>query len=88
MVVLGAIALIQLVTLPLFRTTAGHATFRLAVIDARGQLANRVTLLRRWAIVWLGLFVPMLFATLLIERAEATAALICAVVLLVFWLSL
>jgi len=86
-VVLGAIALIQLVALPLFRTTARHATFRLAVINAKGQRANRVTLLRRWSIVWLPLFLPMLFVALLIKRAELTAAFIWALVLLLLWIS-
>jgi len=85
MAVLGAIALIQLLSLPLFRTTASHATFRLAVINAKGQLANRVTLLRRWAIVWLPLFVPMLFAALLIKSAEV-AAFIWALVILGLWI--
>jgi hypothetical protein len=87
MVVLGAIALIQLLELPLFRTTAGHAIFRLAVINAKGQRADRVTLLRRWVIVWLPLFVPMLLAALLIERNDLTAAFICAIVVLVLWVS-
>jgi len=86
LVVLGAIALIQLLALSLFRTTASHATFRLAVVNAKGEPANRVTLLRRWAIVWLGLFVPMSFVALLIKRAEGIAF-ICALVLLVLWTS-
>ena len=68
MVVLGAIALIQLLVLPFFRTTASHATFRLAVINAKGQRANRVTLLRRWAIVWLPLFFPMAFSRICGKR--------------------
>jgi hypothetical protein len=84
--VLGAIALIQLLELPLFRTTASHGTFRLAVINAKGQRANRVTLLRRWAIVWLPLFVPMLFAALLIKRAEVSAVFICALSWLLLWI--
>jgi hypothetical protein len=86
MVVLGAIALIQLLELPLFRTTAGHATFRLAVVNAKGQRADRVTLLQRWAVVWLPLFIPMLFVALLIKRAQPTAAFICALVVLVLWI--
>ncbi|MBC8470418.1 MAG: protein kinase [Planctomycetes bacterium] len=85
MVVLGTIALIQLLTLLLFRTTASHATFRLAVVNAKGEPANRVTLLRRWAIVWLPLFVPMSFAALLINRAEGIAF-ICALVLPGLWI--
>jgi len=87
MSVLGAIALIQLLALALFRTTPSHATFRLAVVNAKGKCADRVTLLRRWAIVWLPLFFPMLFVALLTERAGLTAAFISAFVLLVIWIS-
>ena len=87
MSVLGAIALIQILALALFRTTPSHATFRLAVVNAKGKCANRVTLLRRWAIVWLPLFFPMLFVALLTERAEHHTAFILAVVLLVIWIS-
>jgi len=57
------------------------------VNNAKGQCADVVTLLRRWAIVWLGLFVPMLFVALLIKRAGLTAAFIWAVVLLLLWIS-
>jgi len=86
LVVLGAIALVQLLGLA-FRSTVSHAIFRLAVVNAKGQRANRVTLLRRWAIVWLPLFVPMLFMALLIKRAEPIAAFVCALVILVLWIS-
>jgi uncharacterized RDD family membrane protein YckC len=86
MVALGAIALIQLLGLP-FHSTASHSIFRLAVVNDKGQRANRITLLRRWAIVWLPLFVPMLFTALLINRGEHTAAFILSVVLLVLWIS-
>ncbi|MBN1765266.1 MAG: RDD family protein, partial [Sedimentisphaerales bacterium] len=85
--VLGLIALIQMLELPLFRSTASYAIFRLAVINAKGERANRLTLLWRWAIVWLPLFVPMLLAALWITRGEPTAAFIFAVVLLVLWIS-
>jgi len=85
-VVLGIIALIQLVELTLFRTNASQSIFRLAVVNAKGQRSDRVTLLRRWAIVWLPLSVPMLFVALLIKRAEPAAAFICALVLLVLWI--
>ncbi|HCO92899.1 MAG TPA: hypothetical protein DIU00_02930 [Phycisphaerales bacterium] len=85
LVVLGAIALGQLLGLT-FRSTVSHSIFRLAVVNAKGQCANRVTLLRRWAVVWLGLFVPMLFVALLIKRAEGIAF-ISALVLLVLWIS-
>jgi len=86
MVVLGAIALFQFLGLA-FRSSIGHSIFRLAVIDAKGRPANRVTLLRRWVIVWLPLFVPMSLAGFLIKRGEYTVALILAVVLLVLWIS-
>jgi len=84
MAVLGAIALIQLLALALFRTTPSHATFRLAVIDAKGRPADSKKLLVRWAIVWLPLFIPMLFVALL---TETSAAFIYAIVLLLLWLS-
>jgi uncharacterized RDD family membrane protein YckC len=86
MVVLAAIALFQILGMA-FHSTIGHSIFRLAVVNAKGEPANRVTLLRRWAIVWLPLFLPMLFVALLIRRAELTAALISALVLLLLWIS-
>ena len=70
-----------------FRSTIGHSIFRLAVVDAKGKPANRVTLLRRWAIVWLPLFAAISLAGLLINRGEYTAALIISVILLVLWIS-
>jgi hypothetical protein len=86
LVVLGAIALIQLVEFPLFRSTASHGIFRLAVINARGERANRLMLFRRWAIVWLSLFVPMLFVALLMKRVELSTAFICAFAWLLLWI--
>jgi hypothetical protein len=85
--VLGSIALIQLVELALFRTTAGYGIFRLALVDTEGHCADRLRLLRRWAIVWVPLLIPMLVAVLLIKRAELTAAFILAAVSLVLWSS-
>jgi uncharacterized RDD family membrane protein YckC len=85
-VVLGVIALIQLLAVA-FRSTAGQSIFRIAIINAKGEPAKRVTLLRRWAIVWLPLFIPMLFAALLIKSDEFTAAFILSSVLLVLWFS-
>jgi hypothetical protein len=85
LVVLGAIALGQLLGLA-FRSTCSHSIFRLAVVNAKGERANRVTLLRRWAIVWLPLFLPMSFVALLIHRAEGIAF-ISALVLLLLWIS-
>ncbi|MHC4657259.1 MAG: protein kinase domain-containing protein [Planctomycetota bacterium] len=86
MVVLGAMALFQLLGLAL-RSTIGHSIFRLAVVNTKGELANRVTLLRRWAIVWLPLFIPMSFTALLIKRGEHNAAFVSALVLLLLWIS-
>ena len=87
MLVLGAIALIQLIELPFFRTIASHNIFRLAVINAKSQRASRSLLFIRWAIVWLPLFVPMVFVALLIKRAELTAAFVCALAILIPWIS-
>jgi len=83
LVVLGAIALIQLLVLP-FRSTASLSTFRLAVVNAKGVPAAVSQLLVRWAIVWLTLFLPMSLVALLINRAEGFAF-ISAVVLLLLW---
>jgi hypothetical protein len=87
LLVLSARALVQFLELPLFRTTCSHSIFRLAVIDARGQRANRVTLLWRWAIVWFPLFIPMLFAALLYKSSELAPAFICFGVVLILWIS-
>jgi len=86
MVVLGVIGLIQLMELP-FRSTASQFIFRLALINSKGKRASIQRLFIRWAIVWLGLFVSILFVSLLIKRAEVTAALILAAVVLVLWIS-
>jgi uncharacterized RDD family membrane protein YckC len=83
LVVLGAIALIQLLGLP-FRSTASHSIFRLAVVNAKGEPVTRSHLLVRWAVVWLPLFLPMSFVALLIHRAE-DIAFISALVLLLVW---
>ena len=86
LVVLGTVALTQLVGLA-FHSTASHAIFRLAVINARGQRAGRTTLLWRWAIVWLPLLVPMLVLALgPMRKAEGTAS-ICASIVFVSWIS-
>ena len=77
--------MIQLVGLA-FRGTISHTIFRLVVIDAQGRRADRAALLRRWAIVWLPLLVPMSFAALLIRRAAPPAAIIFALALLALWI--
>jgi uncharacterized RDD family membrane protein YckC len=86
--VLVAVArgLFQLLELPLFRNTCSHAIFELVVVNAKGERANRVTLLQRWAIAWLPLMIPMSFIALSISRAEGIA-LISALVLLLLWIS-
>jgi len=84
LVVLGAMALIQLLGLP-FRSTVGHAIFRLAVVNARGEPAAVSHLLARWAIVWLPLFLPIALVALWMPRAEGTAF-IPALLVLLLWL--
>jgi hypothetical protein len=85
LLVLGAIALMQLLELP-FRTTCSHAIFRLAVVNAKGEPAAISHLLVRWAIVWLPLFFPMVFVAQLLKTAERIAF-ISALVLLLLWIS-
>ena len=85
LVVLGAMALIQLLGLPL-RGSATHSIFRLAVVNAKGEPASISHLLVRWAIVWFPLFLPMSLVALLIEEHEITAALSSSLVLLLLWL--
>jgi hypothetical protein len=85
LVVLGVIALSQLLALP-FRTTASQTIFRLSVIDAKGEPATMSRMLTRWVIVWLPLFLPMSFVPLLIQRAEGIAF-IFALVLFLLWVS-
>jgi len=84
MSVLIGSALIQILVLPL-RTTVSHSTFRLAVVNAKGEPADRSHLLVRWAIVWLPLFFAMSFVALLIRRAEGMAF-ISALVVLLLWI--
>ena len=84
LVLIGS-ALIQLLLLP-FRTTTGHAVFRLAVVNARGESAGKSQLLARWAIVWLPLLLPMVLVVRLLNTAEGNAF-ISALVLLLLWIS-
>ena len=85
LVVLGVVALAQLLEFP-FRSTAGHAIFRLAVVDAKGERADRTKLYVRWAIVWLPLLAPLSFAAILFRRGES-AAFAVALIALLLWLS-
>jgi hypothetical protein len=82
--VLCAIALTQLLLLPL-RATASQWIFRLAVVNKGGELATASHLLTRWAIVWLPLFLPVTLLSLLTSRAES-AAVITALLLLLLWI--
>ena len=83
LVVLGAIAVAQLLELP-FRTTASDSIFRLAVINARGERAEIGRLFVRWVIVWLPLFLPVSLVALLIPRA-GDIAFFAALVILLLW---
>jgi hypothetical protein len=85
MIVLGAVALFQLVALAA-RTTAGQSIFNLVVVNAQGESAGIPKLLVRWSIVWLPLFLPMLCVALLMKRAELTAAFVCALVVFLLWI--
>ncbi len=66
-------SLFQLLELP-FRTTCSHAVFRLVVLDSLGERAGWRTLLRRWAITWLPLFVTGSIAAFLWARDFTSAA--------------
>lgn len=81
LVVLGAVALVQLLAFP-FRSTADHAIFRLAVVNERGEPAGPSRLVARWAIVWLPLLLPYSVAGFLPGRTEVSA-----LVFLVLWIS-
>jgi uncharacterized RDD family membrane protein YckC len=83
--VLAVTALIQLLELPV-GSTASHAIFRLAVVNAAGEPAERSRLLARWAIVWVPLFLPLLVVALVTDGIGPTAALLSALVLLLLWI--
>jgi hypothetical protein len=79
---LAGIALVQLLMIP-FRCTPSQSIFRLAVINASGQLASRRQLLARWAVVWLPLFVPIVVVLL----ADLGTGLWFAAVWLLLWIA-
>jgi uncharacterized RDD family membrane protein YckC len=58
LVVLGALAVVQLFSVPL-RSSVGQAIFRLAIADDRGVPASPPRLLARWAVSWLPLWIPI-----------------------------
>jgi eukaryotic-like serine/threonine-protein kinase len=86
MVVLGVLALLQLVEFP-FGNTASYAIFRLAVINAQGKRAGLSVLYLRWAIVWLPLFVPISVLALLTKGIGQPTVIILALIWLVLWIS-
>jgi uncharacterized RDD family membrane protein YckC len=83
LVLLGS-ALGQLLMVP-FRTTTGHAIFRLAVVNAEGKIAESSRLLARWAIAWLPLLLPLSLVALLVGRA-GDIALIAVLLLILLWI--
>jgi uncharacterized RDD family membrane protein YckC/tRNA A-37 threonylcarbamoyl transferase component Bud32 len=83
LMVLGVIAVVQLLELP-FRGTASDSIFRLAVINAQGELASVSHRLGRWAIMWLPLFLPMSLVALMGRQAEGPAF-ISALLLFLLW---
>ena len=56
------------------------------MVNAKGERAAIPHLLGRWAIVWLPLFLPVSFATLLIHRAD-NIVFISTLVVLLLWIS-
>ncbi len=83
LVVLSSIALAQLLEFP-FSTTAAHAIFRLAIINARGERASKVKLYVRWAIVWLPLIIPLLCVALFLNGSKAVGFLSTLLILLLW----
>jgi len=83
--VLGGSALIQILEIP-FRTSCSFATFRLAVINSKGESAGMSRLLIRWAIIWLPLLIPLAIATLLL-KTDKDIAFVSAVVWILLWIS-
>ncbi|HUA67199.1 MAG TPA: RDD family protein, partial [Candidatus Saccharimonadales bacterium] len=71
-VVLGVIAVVQLLELP-FRSTASYAIFRLAVINPKGERASAIHLLGRWAIMWLPLLLLISLVLILADPAQDIA---------------
>lgn len=62
-IILGILAtacVIQLLALPI-RWIWSHHVFGLELVDVRGEPANPILRFKRWLIVWLPLFVPIMF---------------------------
>lgn len=84
LVVLGSIALLQLLEFPL-SSTASHAIFRLAIVNARGERASRAKLYVRWAIVWLPLLIPLLCVALFLD-GSTTIRFLARLMILLLWI--
>jgi hypothetical protein len=87
MVIMGSLALAQLLEFP-FRSTASHSIFRLVVVNDRGARAGIPTLYLRWAIIWLPLLLPMFGAWLLLREGQLTAFFLVMLSALVPWIGL
>jgi uncharacterized RDD family membrane protein YckC len=68
--VLGGAALVQLLVLP-FTAAVSHHLFRLAVVNDEGRPAPLLQLLKRWAVVWLPLFIPVILLIPPLKRGDA-----------------
>jgi len=84
-ILLVARGFFQLLEVP-FRTTCSHSIFRLAVVDSEGERAGRLTLLRRWAIVWLPWLLPAPLLGWLMANDTLGPALISGSVILALWI--
>jgi hypothetical protein len=84
LVVLGSIAVAQLLELP-FRSTASYAIFRLAVINANGERASVSRLLGRWAIMWLPLLL-LISLVLILDQQAHDIAFFSGLGLLLLWI--
>ena len=82
-IIVAGAAVIQLLEIP-FRSTVGHAIFRLAVINSQGAPASRLHLLVRWAIIWLPLSLPAALVALWLGSVEGSAV-VFFFVLLLLW---
>jgi uncharacterized RDD family membrane protein YckC len=85
LVVLGSIAVAQLLELP-FRSTASYAIFRLAVINSKGERASALHQLGRWAIMWLPLLLLISLVLMLVQQQSHDMAFFSGLGLLLLWI--
>ena len=86
MAILAIRALVQLLEMP-FRSTMSHSTFRLAVVNAQGELTGIPQRLLRWAVVWLPLFLPVSLVVLLTDGVQTTGGFAAALIVVCLWTS-